>query len=326
MLTIAETRERVSMVVPVHFQPSVPAHLIAAILERTFTEHRLFCEFERTVVVVDRGSPAEEVLRQAAPGSPLRGLRLHVLDRNLGKTGAIRAGLARLLSEAATPFLVTRDCDGDNVLEDLPRLATLASQICSGVGLDKVAVFGARPSLMKPMGWIREQWERLVNNVFTDVVDYLLARQGRVLDRRHWNGYPLDLQGGYRLYTRAAAEIAVESLTNLPEDPEVYLLACETLPFPALALRGGVLGQVQVMTRVEQPVSSYSHLSFARCYGGLLDFLGKRYQVSAETLVALMDNHLLNAPAWFSGSRQDFLECRSRLAPQAPPPVGPSLL
>ncbi len=326
MLTIAQTRERVSMVVPVHFQPSVSRDLIAAILERTFTEHGLFCDLKNTVVVVDGDTPAERVLRDAGPSSPLRGLPLHVLDRNRGKTGAIRAGLARLLDAGSSPFLVTRDCDGDNLLEDLPRLVTLALQIGADTGSDKISVFGARPSLIKPMGWIREQWERLVNSVIVDLVDYLLARQERVLDRRYWNGYPLDLQAGYRVYSRAAARIAAQSLSDLPEDPEVYLLACETLPFPALSLQAGVVGQAQVMTRVEQPVSSYSHLSFARCYGALLDFLGKRWQVRSETLVALFDNHLLNTPAWFSASRSEFLECRSRLAPQAPPPVSPGLL
>lgn len=326
MLTISETRDRVSIVVPVHFRPMVAAETIAAILESTFAEHTLFCRLENTVVVVDRDSPAERVLRAAGRGSSLHGLRLHVLDRNLGKTGAIRAGLDRLLKETGSPYLVTRDCDGDNVLEDLPRLASLADQIGSDTGSAKTAVFGARPSLAKPMGWIREQWERLVNQVIVDVVGFLLARAGRVLDRRYWNGYPLDLQGGYRLYSRAAAEIAVGSLTGLPEDPEVYLLACETLPFPALSLEGGVVGQAQVTTRVEQPVSNYSHLSFSRCYGGLLAFIAERYKVPPETMVALFDNRLLDLGAWFSSARGELLECRSRFSPDAPPPVKPGLL
>lgn len=326
MLTIAQTRDLLAIVVPVHFEPSVERSVAAAILERTFAEHRLFCDVGNTLLVVDEGSAAESVLRAAGSSSPLHGLPSLVLERNQGKSGAVRMGLEALLATTRASFLATRDCDGDAPLEDLPRLATMAQHMRSDANVDCVSVFGVRPSLLKPMGWIREEWERLTTAVFVDLTELLLARSGQVIDRRFWNGYPLDLQGGSRLYSREAAQAAVGSLSELPDQPEVYLLACETLPFPAISLQGGLIGQVQISTRLQPQVSSYRDLPFAKYYAALLTWFAKRRDVPSRVLLRIFDNHLVSSSAYHSAVRDQFLECRSRISPGAPPPIGPKLL
>ena len=326
MLTVSETRDLLGIVVPVHFPEEVPGATISAILERSFAGQDLFCRRDGVVAVVDENSAAHRVLTSAPRDSAFHGLKLEVLARNRGKAGAVAAGLRRLLRDTDRPWLATRDCDGDHLFEDLPRMASLAEQMSGEAGGDQIAVFGARPSWMKPMGWIREEWERLVNLVSVDLTTFLLARQNRTLDRRFWNGYPLDLQAGYRLYNRSAAQTAVECLAETPDDPNVYLMACEILPFPEISLHGGKIGQVQVSTRIGQPVSSYAGLPFGRLYGSLLAWLARRHNVDPDLAVAIFDNHLLDAPAYHSSARPQLLECRAVLNPQAPPPIGPGVL
>jgi hypothetical protein len=314
------------MVVPTYFEPTVGRSRIQSILERTFAAQVVFCRPEATLVVVDSGSVVEGVFREAPRDSVLWGLPLLVLERNRGKTGAIRAGLRRLLEQSEAPFMVTRDCDGDNMIEDLPRLSSMArqlAQICPDV---PVSVFGARPSLEKPMSWFREQWERVTNRVIVEMVQLLLARKERVLDQRFWNGYPLDLQSGYRLYNRSGAALAVQSLSELPEDREVYLLACEVLPFLDLSLQAGIVGQIQRGTLVEQPVSSYNSIDFGRYYGRLLAFVGERYQIPRPIIRQLFDNSLVSSSAFFSPMREELLRCRMVIDPDAPPVVLPEFL
>ncbi len=326
MLTVSAARDRLAIVTPAHFPPEIPESTVREILEENFAEQDLFCRRENAVVAVDEGAAAHRVLADAPASSVLGGLKLEVLPQNRGKGGAVRAGLKRLLVETTAPWLATRDCDGDHALSDLPRMATLAEQTTRETGRDAVAVFGARPSWLKPMGWIREEWESLVNLVAVDLTEYLLALQGRALDRRFWNGYRLDMQSGYRLYSRPAAEIAVRCLSELPEDPDVYLMACEIVPFPAIALAGGGFAQVQVSTRLGQPVSSYARLPFARLYGSLLAWMARRHGVSPDLLLAWYDNRLADAPAFHSSARPQLLECREILRPGAPPPLTPRVL
>lgn len=320
MLPISRARELTAVVVPVYFSPEVDGREIRSILENTFADNALFCHPERVLAVVDRETRAEAVLLEAKPDSSFYGLPVHILEVNQGKAGAVREGLSELLKRTDVSYFVTRDCDGDHVIEDLPRMVSLADAIGRDTGKELITVFGVRPSLAKPMGWVREAWERLTNAIFLDAVQFLLAREGRILNQRYWNGYPLDAQSGYRVYSRRAAERAVECLSGLPDDRTLLTFACELLPFVALALEGGVIGQVQRLTLVEQPVSSYRNVSLAGVYGRLLQHLLDRYAISLDQLLEIFDNHLVATPLYFTDFREDLLECRRQLAPEAPPP------
>ncbi len=323
--TAEQTRRLTGMVVPVYFEPGVEPGRARSILESTFADQRLFCDSSETLAVVDRQTSAESVLAGAGPDSPLYGIPLLRLDRNRGKTGAVRQGIERWLRISERRYVATRDCDGDHLIEDLPRLVCGAQALADAVGDAPLAVFGARPSLARPMNWEREEWELLTNGVIVDLVAYLLARKGEILDRRFWNGYPLDLQSGYRLYDRSAARLAVESLQRLPDEREIYFLACETLPFIELSLEGGVVGQVQRSTLVEQPVSSYAEAPLHLYYGELLAHLAKSYE-SSDQLLRIFDNQLVTRPAFFSRLREKMLDCRNRVQPDAPPVRYPSAM
>ena len=167
------------------------------------------------------------------------------------------------------------------------------------------------------MGWARQEWERLTNAVWVDCASFLLAQRGRVLDTRFWNGYPLDLQSGYRLYSRSAARIAAESLAALPQEPNVYMMACEMTPFFDLSLQGGRVAQVRTLTRVTQPFSSYAGVPFAECYGALFAYEARQHAIPASVLSAVFENRLLQSPLYYSHLKQEALRCRSIFAPDA---------
>ena len=318
---LTEIKSRVAQLVPVHFTSEVPLEQVRQILESTFADNSHFCS--ETWVVVDGGTSAEDAFRSAVEGSPLHGLSRLTLDTNRGKTGAIREGLSWILSESRADYLVTRDCDGDNRIEDLPRLVLLADSM---KGRRPVSVFGCRPSLSKPMNWARLQWESITNQVVLELTGYLLARQGKTLIKNYWNQPGLDLQSGYRLYDRKSAMIASQSLQELPDDREVYLLACEISPFIELSRQGGRVGQVYRSTQVEQPVSSYAAIDFALFYGKLLAYFADCYEMERSLLRQMFDNALVESDGMRSALRRELVECRRLIDQTAPPLQRPSLL
>lgn len=313
-----------AILLPVHFPVDVSEGVIRETLEGTLRGQQAFCPAEQSLLVVDQGTSAERVLETAPAESPLARMPICRLARNRGKAEAVRAGLSYLLEHSQASFFITRDCDGDHAAEDLPRLLRMADSAAQG-GSRPLSVFGARASWEKPMGWLRQEWERLSNRTLLDLTEYLAARRHAVLDRRFWGGMELDLQSGYRLYNRPAGRLAVQALSELPDDAEVYSLACETLPFIELSLRGGRVAQVQTLTRLGQPFSSYSGLNWPRHYGRLLAFAGQRYGAEPDILLQLFDNHLTESPLYWSDHRQSTLECRRLLAPEVPEPDLPSV-
>ncbi len=310
LMTLDEVRASTAVVVPAYFSPDVRSEVVHSILEAVLEDSEVYCRPERLLVVVDRETITESAVR-----------RLEVpffrLEENRGKGGAIQAGLRHLVETSDAEYIATRDCDGDHALEDLPRLVSMAREISRLAAQRRIMVMGARPSLAKPMGWLREEWEQLTNRVLLDLLDFLLAREGRVIDRRFWGGIEPDIQSGYRVYSREAARAAVESLAAMPEDPAVWTFACEFLPFADLALGGATFGQVQRMTLVEQPVTSYGRVDLARAYGSLLAFVAARNGVPPATLLRLFDNHVPGTALYFSDGRSQVERARSILDPGA---------
>ena len=176
------------------------------------------------------------------------------------------------------------------------------------------------------MEWARKEWEILTNGIFESLTEFLLARKGRVLDRRYWNGYPLDLQSGYRLYNRRGAELALRSFERLPDERATYLMACEMVPFLEISLESGLVGQVQRMTRVEQPVSSFKGIDFATSYAMLLVFLRDLYQIDSGVVLSVFDNHMLGSEMFFSSARREVLKCRDLLGGVDVPIHQPSIM
>jgi len=321
MLKTKEIQDRTAVVIPIYFSPDVPRETICSILEGTFSDQFHYCRSDRVVAVVDRGMEAESVLKGASSKAPYFGVPIVILEKNRAKTGAVAKGLQYLLEETDAEFFVTRDCDGDHVVEDIPRMVTMAAELRCILDTKLIGVMGGRPSLEKPMGWVREEWETLTNRILVDFLKYRMAGLRMVPDERFWSGGSPDIQSGYRVYTRAAARLAVECLEALPEDRSILSLACEFVTFAEIVRRGGVFGQVQRLTLVEQPVSSFSQLDFANDYGSLLSFIADRLEIPREIQLQIFDNHLPESSLFFSEHRSDFLRCRKFFQDQEDPPV-----
>lgn len=320
------SRDLSAVVVPVFFDPSVSEETVVRILHDVLKNHQVFCRPERLLAVVDRGTVAERILLDPPSNHSCEGCRVFSLPRNRAKAGAVEAGLRELLRSTDASFFVTRDCDGDHVFEDLPKLVEFGHWISAETGKNTVTVMGGRPSLEKPMGWLREEWEVLTNKVLISLLEFAAAKDGFVLDKRFWNSPVCDIQSGYRAYSRQAAEIAVSSLETLPEVREIMTFACEFVPFAELTRRGGLFGQVQRQTLVEQPVSSYNSVDFALVYGQLLKFVSEKLAISSENLLSLFDNQLQHTSLYFTDAREQVMRCRKLISQQAQSPLLPPFM
>jgi len=325
VLSIDQVRDLVAVVVPVYFDPSVPEDQIYNILEPVFRGQALYCRPERSLVVVDRDTAAERVLL-GSPDASFSGLPIHVLQENRAKAGAISAGLARIMENPDIRFVITRDCDGDHAAEDIPRLLSMGVDILDQTGNELVSVIGARQSLEKPMGWVREQWELLTNRILLDLVRFSLAQAGAVADERFWGGQDPDLQSGYRLYSQKAAEETVRCIEALPEDRTIWTFACEYIPFAELMIKGGIFGQVQRLTLVEQPVTSYGSVDLADVYGRLMVYVAKNYQIPTPVLLQSFDNAVGSLSLFYTNRREDLLRCRGLVSDDTPMSRGPEFI
>jgi len=308
-----EVFQNTAVIIPVYFEPEVEADRIGSILESTFRHQELFCLRENLLAVVDSGSAAEAVFRESVAGSALQGVRVHSLQKNRCKAGAVKEGLEILLDQTRAEYFVTRDCDGDHFLEDLPRLINFLLHCRNLTGNENICVMGSRASLAKPMGWVRQEWENLTNDFITGLLSLKLAVEGRVLDQRFWNGSPPDIQSGYRVYSREAARLAVQGLKKLPEKREILKFACEFEPFIDLSLAGGLFCQVNRLTLVEQPVSSYQGTDYSLAYGSYLGHATSRLGVEFDKSLLLFDNAISRSPLFYTDYREEVLKCRSFL-------------
>lgn len=313
------------MVVPVYFDSTVGEEEVRNILRATLRDQRLFLKTERVVFTVDANTHSERVLGILKTELELAESTTLQLERNQGKMGAVREGLRRLLGEPVH-YLITRDCDGDHALPDFGRMVDVAKEMAAAAPGRPVSVFGTRPSLTRPMEWVRKEWELLTNRTIESLTEYLLARQDNMLDRRFWNGYALDLQSGYRLYDREAAKLAIRSMDRLPDERNTYLMACEITPFIEISLGGGLIGQVQRMTCVEQPVSSFKEIDFATAYGKLLVFLRDVHGIKPALLLRAFDNHMLASEIYFSAEREQVVRCRDLIGGSDVPIHRPSIM
>ena len=313
MYNTPDILQRMAVVVPVHFNPEEDQSLIRGILENTFRNQDLVCPRENILAIVDSGSTAEEIFQDSHPGSSLYGIRVHTLGKNRCKAGAVREGLEIVLQETGAEFIATRDCDGDHFVEDLPRLVHFLIYAAEITGNSMICVMGSRSSLEKPMGWIRQEWEKLTNDFLTGLIKLKLAGEEKVMDERFWNGNPPDIQSGYRVYSRLAAETAVTCLAGLPEDRHVLNFACEFEPFIDISLAGGFFCQVNRLTLVEQPVSSYRNADYAVDYGSYLRHAIERLGLNRKAALLLFDNSLSRSSLYFTDCRERLLKCRAIL-------------
>jgi hypothetical protein len=309
-----EMRGRVGLVVPVWFPEDLPDAVCETLLRTTLADCSSCLRPEHVALVVD-GVPrlaalAERLSAELGGGlgecvapTPLRGVpppggaAFQVLAPavNQGKGGALVVGWEALLADPALEFIATRDADGDHFLDDLPHLFRLGEQMSCETGSDRVVVIGRRTAVHPPLGWLRGEYEQVVNAMLVEALQFSLARRGYVLPRQYWAADVPDLQSGYKLYSRAACAEAVRALRKADQEhPELQPLrrGMEILPFAAVCAAGGIAGEAPRATYYDQPVTSYGRVDRVRFFGDPLAWSLCELEVAPDAARGILDNAL----------------------------------
>lgn len=314
---------RVGVVIPVWFSRHLPVVEAEGLLETTLADTPSCVRAEDLVLVVD-GSP----MASAAAGSvrekfaEVWGKPFTVLElqENQGKGAALAVGIRHLLEREGDPLLwiAARDADGDHMLDDLPHFYRIGNQVLEDNPGRPVAVIGRRANVHAPLGWLRGEFELLINEVLVEGVAYALTRYARVWDTRYLVERAPDLQSGYKLYSRSAAELALEALkTETLSHPDLKILrtGMEIVPFVSVALAGGVLAEVERKTLYHQPVTSYGNVDLAEFFGSKLAWALRRCGVPAGPALTLFDGALSRRPLFTDPrGREEALRTRALLA------------
>ena len=315
-------RGRTGMVVPVWYPAETEAAQAEALLLTTLADSPC-CVLPEDVVVVVDGCPTAAVaawaLRERLAvdwGAPFQLIDAPV---NRGKGAALVAGIRHLLQrgsgEPPLSWIATRDADGDHVIDDLPHLFRVGQQVADEQPGRPVCVIGRRANLHAPLGWVRGEYELLLNEVLVEAVAFRLARDGTVWDTRYLAQRAPDLQSGYKLYSRAAAETVVTALEGeSAAHPELNLLrtGMEIVPFINVALAGGVFAEVERKSYYDQPVTSYGNADFPRFYGLKLAWALRRCAVPPAAAALLLDGALVRRPLYNDPQgRESLLRMRS---------------
>src|SRR5688572_4786932 len=155
---------RVGLVVPVWFPEDLPDAVCETLLRTTLADCWSCLRPEHVALVVD-GVPRLAALAQRLSAEMGSGSGFQVLAPavNQGKGGALVVGWQALLADPALEFIAVRDADGDHFLDDMPHLFRLAEQMTRETGNDRVLVIGRRAAVHPPLGWLRGEYELVVN-------------------------------------------------------------------------------------------------------------------------------------------------------------------
>lgn len=293
----------VGMVVPTWYPVDADEFLVERLLALTLDGVEAFCRPESVVLVLDGQPRWERTTRLAAE---MRGLRYLPLPANVGKGGAVAAGIGALADQGAA-MIATRDSDGDHGLEDLPALVELARQIGEETGNDLVIVSGGRPDRSRPLGFERAEYEVITDRVLWQALQFHAARRRYCLSSVYFaaHGDVPDIQSGYKVYSRAAAHIAAEVLSPGEGGAGIGRWGVETAPAVEILSAGGVLGVAARRTYQEQPVSGFRGVDALRLYAEPLAWALRRLEVPAEAAAAMLDGALMRSQLVFDFQRRE---------------------
>jgi len=280
------------MVIPAWFAPDVPEDQVESLLIAALADFETLVHPDDLVVVIDG---VERVLRVVERLRRLGPFRVLWSEENRGKGAAVVEGTRVLLSEDRIEFVMMRDADGDHFLNDAPHLFRLGLQMREESGNPCLAVIGRRTSVHRPLGWMRGEYELLLNELLIEAFKLFYARSGKVLNTQYFSTYSHfpDMQSGYKLYSREAASLAAEGLRRAQKsDPSLDMMrwGSELVPMVEIVRAGGLLGEITRMTFYDQPVTSYGRLNRPQTYGAKIAWALRRMEIDASQAAQLMAN------------------------------------
>jgi hypothetical protein len=297
-------RRALGMVIPVWFPPSLPTDQVRQNLLATLHDCEHLLAWDHVVLVVDGDARAYALVRELQASCRQRHGRTYDViysPENGGKGAAVWRGAQWFLERQGLEYLTIRDADGDHALNDLVTLMRLALALRVSEQTDALIIVGRRNHPHRALGWIRGEFETLLNRVLVDTVRFALAQRQHVLKTQYFSlagEYP-DLHSGYKVYSRKVCELMVERPWEcLPwVGAEIYRYGVEAVPFVEGAMAGAIVGEV---TRLTQEPDFSGHGAFARpeTNGSVLLWTFLRLGVVASQAAALLDNHLSRGLLW----------------------------
>lgn len=287
------------LVIPTYFAETVPSEVRRSLMASALEGLATVADPENCVIVLD-GAPwlASDVAACVASAAGGRGAVPEVvqLEVNLGKGGAVAAGLNYLLTREVS-VCATVDCDGEHRLRDIPALVELLHLVCDHTERHLVEVVGRRYARHWSLGAVRGELEGVTSRVVFSALRFALARdRGEALDET-WvapYGEP-DLEAGLRVYTRAAAAIACRALTDAASvDPRLYRWGVEVVPTVEIVLAGGVHAEGMRSTLQGETASSYAAgCSLAEVFSTELLWILRRCEVPALAASLMLEDAFL---------------------------------
>jgi hypothetical protein len=310
-------RRSVGMLIPVWFPPTLSDHQVRDTLLDTLHDCEHFLPWEHVVLVVDGDARSYAVVQDLQAACRQRhGQAFDVVysAENGGKGAAVFRGTQWFLEKPGLEFLTIRDADGDHALNDLVNLMRLAVTLRVSERTEALIIVGGRNHPHQALGWIRGEFETLLNRVLVDSARFALAQRQHVLNTRYFSlsgEYP-DLHSGYKVYSRRVCELMVERSWECPPwvGPEIYRYGVEAVPFIEGVMAGAVVGEISRLTR-EPEFTGHAGFARAETNGAVLLWTFLRLEIQASQAAAILDNHIPRLTLWTGPEgRESLLQLR----------------
>lgn len=223
---------------------------------------------------------------------------------NKGKGAGVFHGLSHGLQSTNCQWFLIRDADGDHRAVDYPLMLELGTQIQKEwPDEDKpILIIGGRNRLEPPLSLYRAAYENILNPMIQSCLHFALARRNYIQDCTYFRQYhPIpDIQSGYKLYNRKAAELVVDQFQNDKEDTEfLFRWGAEIAPYVWIVLNGGIIGETRRSTCREQPVTAYGSIKRAECYARKIAWVFQNCDINLWNAARIIDNELTWEPLIF---------------------------
>ncbi|MDW8368081.1 MAG: hypothetical protein RMK49_19745 [Abditibacteriales bacterium] len=286
-------RQTTGMVIPVWYPDTMPIEAMEAVLAPCLVDVEPFAQRENVLVVVD-GAPQAHVAAQRVQ-KRLDNFEILFKEQNEGKGGAVASGIERLLANPTVQFIVTRDHDNDHLANDALNLVRLAAQLQREAQSDCVMSIGRRVNVHRHLGFVRGEYEWMMNEVVFEAVKFARAREGKTVNTQFFAAYePVpDMQTGFKCYTRATAQLLVDTLQRASQETPDWDVRRHGAEVPVIVetlLRGGTIGEVTRLAWENQPITTYDLAGRVQVKGTVLAWALRRADVPLAVARQLLCN------------------------------------
>jgi hypothetical protein len=305
------------MVIPVWFPPTVTDGRVRENLLATLRGCEHYLPWEHVVLVVDGDARSAAIVQELQGAWRQRhGQAFDVVysPENRGKGFAVFRGAEWFLERHDLHYLAVRGADGDHALNDLANLMRLTAVLRADTGSDALIIIGRRNHPHRALGWIRGEFETLLNRVLVESLRFAMARRQEVLKTQYFSlsdEYP-DIHSGYKVYSRKICELIVQRTWERPPwvGAEIFRYGVEAVPFVEGGMAGAIVGEVTRLTR-EPEFSGHAAFAQPETNGSVLLWAFLRLGITPQQATVLLDNHMSRLALWTDPhGRESLVELR----------------